>query len=68
MFGRETKKERLRRMELEYELKLQHQAAIDAAITETVKSVVPSLMWMLSQAIGCGGEEEAIATEEQKEA
>lgn len=51
MFGKETKKERIRRMELEYQLKLEHQAALDSAINRTVDAVAPALMSILQSLV-----------------
>ena len=51
MFNRESKKERIRRMELEYQLKLEHQAALDSAITKTVDAVAPALMNILQSLV-----------------
>ena len=51
MFGKETKKERIRRMELEYQLNLEHQAALDSAINRTVDAVAPALMNILQSLV-----------------
>lgn len=51
MFGRETKKERLKRMEYEYQLKLNDQATKNSMIEKSLDVILPSILSLLEGAL-----------------
>lgn len=51
MFGRETKKERLKRMEYEYQLKLNDQATKNSMIEKSLDVILPPILSLLEKAL-----------------